>query len=268
MDRSATRRGRPSAHAALAAAHERERRLGDADWFGGSAAILAGDLTFVWADELFDSTALPPDAVARARAVFTELRREVIAGQYLDLVLAADDRGRRGRARARSRCSSRPATPSTRPLLLGAALAPGRRRRTGRGRRCSAYGDARRRSPSRCATTSSALFGDPAAHRQERGDDLREGKRTLLVLRALAPGRRRAARLPAARASGDPHLDERPRRRRAATVVAATGALASVEALIAAHARRGRRRHRRPARSSPDRAHASSADLAICTTGA
>ena len=51
-------------------------------------AILAGDLAFVWADQLFDSAALPAAAMERARAVFTQLRVEVMAGQYLDLRLA------------------------------------------------------------------------------------------------------------------------------------------------------------------------------------
>ena len=58
MDRSATRRGHPSAHASLAATHRREARAGDAGWFGTSAAVLAGDLVYVWADELLDRTPL------------------------------------------------------------------------------------------------------------------------------------------------------------------------------------------------------------------
>ena len=64
MDRSDTRRGRPSAHAALSADPPAPAAPGgDRDWFGVSAAILAGDLAFVWADELFDRTA----AAARRR---------------------------------------------------------------------------------------------------------------------------------------------------------------------------------------------------------
>ena len=58
MDRSVTRRGRPSAFAALAERHRRESRVGDSEWFGISAAMLVGDLAFVWADELFDSCTL------------------------------------------------------------------------------------------------------------------------------------------------------------------------------------------------------------------
>jgi geranylgeranyl diphosphate synthase type I len=230
MDRSASRRGRPSAHAALADAHARQRRLGDAEWFGCSAAILAGDLTYVWADELFDGTALPPDAVARARAVFTDLRREVIAGQYLDLVLAADDAAAEEGARRVALLKSARYT-VTRPLLLGAALAP-----AADGARVApalqAFGDAVGLA-FQMRDDVLGLFGDPAETGKSTLDDLREGKRTLLVLRALrlADDTQRAQ----LRAClGDPELDHAGADA-ARALVAATGALASIEALIAAH---------------------------------
>ena len=137
----------------------------------------------MWADELFDGTALPPDAVARARAVFTDLRREVIAGQYLDLVAG----GRR------------PADEERRPAGRAAQVGPlhghppaaARRRAGARRRRAPA-------SAARCRPTATpsglafqmrddvlGLFGDPAVTGKSALDDLREGKRTLLVLRAL-----------------------------------------------------------------------------------
>src|SRR5690606_11820356 len=76
------------------------------------------------------------------------------------------------------------------------------------------------------------LFGDPAETGKGVVEDLREGKRTLLLLRALrlaTPAQRAVlhARI------GDPHLDEAGAAR-VQEVVAATGALASVEALITA----------------------------------
>jgi len=52
MDRSELRRGRPAAHRALRRHHGGPPA--DADWFGISAAVLAGDLAFVWADAMFD----------------------------------------------------------------------------------------------------------------------------------------------------------------------------------------------------------------------
>ena len=51
MDRSATRRGAPTVQHRMAA---ELRPVDGADWFGMSAAILAGDLAFVWADQMFD----------------------------------------------------------------------------------------------------------------------------------------------------------------------------------------------------------------------
>jgi geranylgeranyl diphosphate synthase type I len=227
MDRSATRRGRPSAYAAFADRHRATDRLGDADWFGCSAAILAGDLTYVWADELFDATDLPADAVARGRAVFTTLRREVIAGQHLDLVLAADPQAHEDGARTVALLKSARYT-VTRPLELGAALAPDG---AAVAPALAAYGDAVGVA-FQMRDDILGVFGDPAVTGKSWLDDLREGKRTVLVLRALrlADARQRAL---LEGCLGDPTLDEE-RAAEARAVVAATGALASVEALLVA----------------------------------
>ena len=53
MDASATRRGRPAAHAAFAELHRAQGWAGDPDVFGTSAAILLGDLLLSWADAMF-----------------------------------------------------------------------------------------------------------------------------------------------------------------------------------------------------------------------
>ena len=123
MDRSDRRRGRPTAMRSFADRHVLDGRIGDSEWFGLSAAVLAGDLAFTWADELIDSIALPADAVNRARRVFTELRREVMAGQYLDLLVASDPACDERAARRVALLKSARYT-VTRPLLLGASLAP------------------------------------------------------------------------------------------------------------------------------------------------
>ena len=230
MDRSANRRGRPTAHRALAAAHERGRRLGEPGWFGYSAAILAGDLTFVWADELLDGTPLPAATVARARAVFSELRREVIAGQYLDLVLASDAAAdEKGAHRVALLKSARYTV--TRPLLLGAAMAPPHD-----GARVAepltTYGDAIGLA-FQMRDDILGLFGDPTETGKSALDDLREGKRTLLILRALRLADPRQ-RVFLRSCLGDPDLDD-GQAAEARRLVAATGALASVEALIDAH---------------------------------
>ena len=226
MDRSARRRGRPSAHVALAD-HQRSRGPGgDAEWFGFSAALLAGDLAHVWADELFDGTDMRAEVVARARAVFTTLRNEVIAGQYLDLRLGSEVRADEAWAQRVALLKSARYT-VTRPLLLGAALAPDCAAEV----ECAlqAYGDAVGLA-FQMRDDILGLFGDPAETGKGCLEDLREGKRTVLVLRALrladATGR---SELEAA--LGDPVLDELGAAR-CREVVADSGALASVEALL------------------------------------
>ncbi len=235
MDRSAVRRGRPSAHAALAQLHEGTLDLGhdraddESAWFGWSAAILAGDLTYVWADELFEAAELPAPVLWRARRVFTELRTEVIAGQYLDLRLAADSSAREaGAARVALLKSARYTV--TRPLLLGAALgeidaAAHVHEALG------TYGDAVGLA-FQMRDDLLGLFGDPNETGKSRVDDLREGKRTVVMLRALrlADGPGRAV---LQHALGNPCLDE-DGAERVRQVVADSGALASVEALVAA----------------------------------
>jgi geranylgeranyl diphosphate synthase type I len=252
MDRSVRRRGRPTAEQSLAERHRSDGLRGDDAWFGVSGALLAGDLAFVWADQLLETTALPPATLAAARQVFTRLRTEVIGGQYLDVRLAhrptsqiaaaavggpggpgAADHGgdaREGDAEAaalRVALLKSARYTVTRPLELGAALAGGARPEGAAA--LAAYGDAVGLA-FQLRDDVLGMFGDPAVTGKSCRDDLREGKRTLLVLRALrladGPDRRLLER-----SLGDPRLDE-DTARRCCRVVAASGALASVEALI------------------------------------
>ena len=235
MDRSVARRGRPSAHVALADRH-REAPGTDEEsaWFGCSAAILAGDLAYVWADRLFDGAALPADAMARARRVFTTLREEVIAGQYLDLRLARDATASEVAARHVALLKSARYT-VTRPLLLGAALAhgPGTAPAAEHGlvEALTTYGDAVGVA-FQMRDDVLGLFGDATETGKGTVEDVREGKRTVLMLRALrlASPSQRAVLLAHL---GRPDLDEAGADR-VREVVADTGALASVGALIAA----------------------------------
>ncbi len=87
MDRSERRRGRPSLHRELAVWHRGRRLRGDADDFGTSGALLAGHLCLVWADRLLERTAAGTSG--GVRSLSQELRAEVSAGQYLDLLAGA-----------------------------------------------------------------------------------------------------------------------------------------------------------------------------------
>jgi geranylgeranyl diphosphate synthase, type I len=234
MDRSASRRGWPTVHEALARAHADEGLVGDPAWFGVGAAILAGDLAFVWADQLFDEAPLPAAALARARAVFTRLRIEVMAGQYLDLRLA-------GRADAVEDDSLQVALLKsgrytvTRPLQLGAALGTPD---AGLDAALCAYGDAVGIA-FQLRDDILGLFGDPGETGKSAAEDLREGKRTMLILRALAtagePERRELGAL-----LGNPDVGERDADL-AREIVVSTGALAAVERYLAAQQHTARR---------------------------
>ena len=52
IDRSDSRRGRPSTHRAVAKDHADAGLAGDAEHYGVSAAVLLGDLALAWADDL------------------------------------------------------------------------------------------------------------------------------------------------------------------------------------------------------------------------
>lgn len=225
MDRSPERRGRPAVHEALAEHHRAEALGGDGRWFGLGGAILGGDLVFVWADRLLDGAGLPEPALRRAREVFSQLRVEVMAGQYLDLRLAGDRDAREEHAWRVALLKSGRYT-VTRPLQLGAALGGGDERLASV---LEAYGDAVGVA-FQLRDDVLGLFGDPAETGKGAIEDLREGKRTLLMLRALALADD-AARAELENCLGDPTVDDAAAAR-VREVVVETGALASIEEVL------------------------------------
>lgn len=86
MDGSDTRRGLPAAHRQFASMHRRSQWLGIPDRFGEGAAILLGDLCLSWADQLLLTSGLPTENLNAAKSVYNEMRTELMAGQYLDLL--------------------------------------------------------------------------------------------------------------------------------------------------------------------------------------
>src|SRR6188472_2937475 len=122
IDHARRRRGRPSAQQVFAGVHRRDGLGGDADWFGVSTAILAGDLAFVWADQLLDAAPLAPAELRGVRERYATLRTEVMTGQFLDLRLdrrtsVTEDEARRVALLKSGRYTV------TRPLELGLSLA-------------------------------------------------------------------------------------------------------------------------------------------------
>jgi geranylgeranyl diphosphate synthase type I len=188
MDGSATRRGAPAVHQAFAQQHRRGAWHGSGAWFGMSAAITAGDLCLVWADQLLRTCGLPAAAIASARPVYDEMRALTMRGQYLDLLTQASGESSVAAAIEVARAKTAACT-TTGPLRFGGALA-GASGELLEG--YQAYGDALGIA-FQLQDDLLGAFGDPAATGKPSGDDLRDGKRTVLVAEALArAGDRRA----------------------------------------------------------------------------
>lgn len=180
MDRSPLRRSAPAAHVAFADQHRVQGLRGSPETFGASAAILAGDLALVWADDLWADAGLDPSAGARAREPWRAMRTEMVAGQYLDLHHQAA--GNESPAASLRVAYLKSALYTVeRPLHLGAALAGADRqvisalRRAGR---CTGLAFQLR-------DDLLSVFGCPADTGKPVGDDIREGKRTYLIAVAL-----------------------------------------------------------------------------------
>jgi geranylgeranyl diphosphate synthase type I len=183
LDASDTRRGEPAVHRQFAARHRGSGWSGSSDEFGDAAAILVGDLCLVWSDELLHTSGVDPLTLSRARAVFDEMRTEVTAGQYLDMLSQATGDTTTRRASTVARYKSGKYTVE-RPLLLGAALAAAGDKLTAA---YSAYGLPLGEA-FQLRDDILGVFGDPARTGKPAGDDLREGKRTYLVAVAFEAG--------------------------------------------------------------------------------
>jgi geranylgeranyl diphosphate synthase, type I len=180
MDASDTRRGRPATHRALEGEHREAAWRGDPEQYGAAGAILLGDLLLVWSDELMRRCGLGWDQVGPALEVFDLCRSEVIAGQFLDVSVQA--RGAADVDTAMTVLRYKSAKYSVeRPLHVGAALA-------GAGpdvlAALSAYGVPLGEA-FQLRDDLLGVYGDPATTGKPAGDDLVEGKRTVLVAMAL-----------------------------------------------------------------------------------
>ncbi len=180
IDDSATRRGLPTVHRLFTDKHRDNNWHGSSKQFGLSAAILLGDLALVWADDIVATVDLPTDAHRRVQRVWADIRAEVLGGQYLDIV--SESSGAESVASAMTVNTYKTASYTvSRPLQLGVAAAADR--------------------PDVLATFHElgtdlgvafqlrddvlGVFGDPAVTGKPSGDDLRSGKRTVLLAEAV-----------------------------------------------------------------------------------
>ena len=189
MDDSDLRRGRPTAHRTFAASHHEHAWAGESDRFGHAAAILAGNLCLTWCDSTFATSGLPADEITQARGEFDDMRTQLMGGQYLDVLDAAqgweglDHLERLERSRTVIRYKSAKYSVEQ-PLLIGARAA-GANADTLAG--LSAYGIALGEA-FQIRDDVLGVYGDPQTTGKPAGDDLREGKRTVLIAHALALG--------------------------------------------------------------------------------
>ena len=234
IDNSDTRRGRPAVHRVLQSFHDGGGWTGDPEAFGRSAAILLGDLLVAWSDDLFEEGMDGAAHAESARAEYARMRRDVTVGQFLDIAEEAsaatvpDAEHARRALRVATYKSARYSVQQ--PLLIGAALAGA---------------DAAQREALaqfgmpvglafQLRDDVLGVFGDSAVTGKPSGDDLREGKRTLLIAyarEALPQGARRTLD----ELLGDPGLDDEQVASLQRTIVD-SGALERVEALIADYA--------------------------------
>jgi geranylgeranyl diphosphate synthase type I len=180
MDASDVRRGRPATHRAFEQLHREHGWAASPQQYGAAAAILLGDLLLSWSDELLRTCGLPADRVLDALGYFDLTRSEVVAGQFLDV--SAQARGAADVNTAMTVLRYKSAKYSIeRPLHIGAALAGARpevlTQLTHFG---LPLGEA-----FQLRDDLLGVFGDPAVTGKPAGDDLIEGKRTVLVSLAL-----------------------------------------------------------------------------------
>ena len=183
MDGSDTRRGLPAVHRRFASLHRGESWVGDTEAFGMGAAVLLGDLCLAWSDEMLSTSPLPAERLIEGHAVYDEMRTELMGGQYLDLLEQARGGGSVERALRVARYKSAKYT-IEKPLHLGAVLAGADPELLGD---YSAFGLPLGEA-FQLRDDVLGVFGDPAVTGKPAGDDLREGKRTVLVARAMAAG--------------------------------------------------------------------------------
>ncbi len=221
MDDAASRRGMPTTHTVWATHHADSGWSGESRRFGEGVAILIGDLAFVYADQLMAK------ANPVAWRIWNDLRVELNVGQVLDILGAV--RGVRDRAQAERICRYKSGKYTIeRPLHLGAVLAAPERADELLPH-LSNYGlplgDAfQMRDDVMGACGDAEVTGKPV------GGDLREGKPTPLLARAIEAAD--AAQRDVLAQVGDPDLTAE-QVASIQQVIVDTGALADLEATIA-----------------------------------
>lgn len=184
LDQSDLRRGQPAVHKRFESLHAKSGWAGSDERFGIAGSVLVGDLMLGWSSEIFGNALLsaPSSEISAAcRDEFSRMRVEVMAGQYLDIVeenAAITRPVEEAVGRANNVILYKSAKYSIEaPLLIGAAFAGANPHQL---KQVSEFG-----VPLGMAFQLRddvlGVFGDPSVTGKPAGDDLREGKRTVLI---------------------------------------------------------------------------------------
>ncbi|AOS62789.1 polyprenyl synthetase family protein [Actinoalloteichus hymeniacidonis] len=180
MDDSAIRRGKPAVHVAMAARHRAAGMRGDDVGFGRSMAILVGDLALCWADDMMHTSGASQAMLHRAGSAWRAMRTEMMAGQFLDL--RAQATGTESIESAlRVNLLKTAGYTVAQPLLLGALLGGASSELSAA---LHAYG-VDLGTAFQLRDDFLGVFGEPEITGKPAGDDIREGKHTVLVNEAL-----------------------------------------------------------------------------------
>lgn len=225
MDGSDARRNRPALHRRFEEIHRTNGYSGDPEKFGVAAAILLGDLALVWSDQLLKESGITTEQFESASTVFHQMRAELMAGQYLDVLEGALGKSDRNRSLKIARYKSGRYS-IERPLILGATMAGA--------------------SPSLKESLSNyglplgeafqlrddilGVFGETEVTGKPSGDDIREGKRTVLI--ALAAEQVDSSQLALIEAALGNQSISPAELKAVQEIIVTTGALSRCEALI------------------------------------
>ena len=225
MDRSTSRRGEPASWVHLAERHRAEGFVGDPAAYGIGAAVLAGDMALVLADRALLESGFATERLVPALRRYDRMRVEVVAGQYLDVRAAHRGSADEEEARRIAVLKSGGYTVEA-PVEIGAILGgAGEEIRSPLRGYGVALGEAFQLRDDVLGT-----FGDPEVTGKDRDSDLREGKRTVMLAKAIAAADGADRRFLEERI-GRPDMTE-AEIDRARDLIEATGALDATVALV------------------------------------
>jgi geranylgeranyl diphosphate synthase type I len=167
MDDDDTRRGGPAVHTLLGRRFKSQK-------LGESSAVLAGDFGVALATDALSRIDVPVARLPRAFAAFAQMQADAVAGQQIDIVGRAEDVEKTYVLKTGSYTVAG-------PLRLGATLAGGSSELIGTLERFALPAGV----AFQIRDDLLSAFGDPKETGKPFANDLRSGKRTLLIQRAF-----------------------------------------------------------------------------------